>query len=163
MFVGSWDGHILMIKVRTKRQKSPKTMSLRFDLLKSEMRTWDYKPWRLVLKCWFFTCKNHKVVCGDDREQLQNTPQLIYMSLNKNSVYCVMPRSSKPPDTCKWGRPKLRGILKFSRRSWDIWFDERVNLECDLILLQLWSIIASSSRWPPPFKSLQITSSLLSL
>ena len=29
MFVGSWDGHILMIKVPTKRQKSPKTM--RFD------------------------------------------------------------------------------------------------------------------------------------
>ena len=47
-------------------------------------------------------------------EQLQNTPQLIYMSLDKNSVYCVMPRSSKPPDTCKWGGPKLRGILKFS-------------------------------------------------
>ena len=37
----------------------------------------------------------------DVSEQLQNTPQLIYMSLNKNSVYCVMPRSSKPPDTCK--------------------------------------------------------------
>ena len=36
------------------------------------------------------------------------------MSLNKNSVYCVMPRSSEPPDTCKWGGPKLRGILKFS-------------------------------------------------
>ena len=33
----------------------------------------------------------------------------------ENSVYCVMPRSSKPPDTCKWGGPKLRGILKFSR------------------------------------------------
>ena len=47
-------------------------------------------------------------------EQLQNTPQLIYMSLNKNSVYCVMPRSSEPPDTCKWGGPELRGILKFS-------------------------------------------------
>ena len=47
-------------------------------------------------------------------EQLQNTPQLIYMSLNKNSVYCVMPRSSKPPDTCKWGGNELRGILKFS-------------------------------------------------
>ena len=47
-------------------------------------------------------------------EQLQNTPQLIYMSLNKNSVYCVTPRSSEPPDTCKWGGPKLRGILKFS-------------------------------------------------
>ena len=27
-------------------------------------------------------------------EHFQNTPQLIYMSLNKNSVYCVMPRSS---------------------------------------------------------------------
>ena len=39
MFVGSWDGHILMIKVPTKRQKIPKTMSLRFDLLKIEMRT----------------------------------------------------------------------------------------------------------------------------
>ena len=47
-------------------------------------------------------------------EQLQNTPQLIYTSLNKNSVYCVMPRSSKPPDTCKWGGPELQGILKFS-------------------------------------------------
>ena len=48
-------------------------------------------------------------------EQLQNTPQLIYMSLKKNSVYCVMPRSSKPPDTCKWGGNELRGILKFSQ------------------------------------------------
>ena len=38
---------------------------------------------------------------AQNTEQLQNTPQLIYMSLNKNSVYCVMPRSSKPPDTCK--------------------------------------------------------------
>ena len=27
--------------------------------------------------------------------------KLIYMSLNKNNVYCVIPRSSKPPDTCK--------------------------------------------------------------
>ena len=35
------------------------------------------------------------------REQLQNTQPLIYMSLNKNSVCCVMPRSSKPPNTCK--------------------------------------------------------------
>ena len=52
--------------------------------------------------------------CAPLWEQLQNTPQLIYMSLNKNSVYCVMPRSSKPPDTCKWGGPELRGILKFS-------------------------------------------------
>ena len=59
-----------------------------------------------------FTWQNH---CFFSRsEQLQNTPQLIYMSLNKNSVYCVMPRSSKPPDTCKWGGNELRGILKFS-------------------------------------------------
>ena len=50
-------------------------------------------------------------MCIEQREQLQNTPQLIYMSLNKNSVYCVMPRSSKPLT----GGPKLRGILKFSR------------------------------------------------
>ena len=35
-----------------------------------------------------------------------------YMSLNKNNVYCVMPRSSKPPDTCKWGGPKWQGILQ---------------------------------------------------
>ena len=47
-------------------------------------------------------------------EQLQNIWLLIYMSLNKNSVYCVRPRSSKPPDTCKWDRPKWPGILKFS-------------------------------------------------
>ena len=45
-------------------------------------------------------------------EQLQNTRPLIYMSLNKDSVYCVMPRSSKPPDTCKWGGPKWPGILE---------------------------------------------------
>ena len=49
----------------------------------------------------------------EDLEQLQNTPQLIYMSLNKNSVYCVMPRSSKLPTHVN----ELRGILKFSRRS----------------------------------------------
>ena len=30
------------------------------------------------------------------------------------SIVSSMPRSSKPPDTCKWGGPKLRGILKFS-------------------------------------------------
>ena len=59
--------------------------------------------------------ENHSAKRKEMLEQLQNTPQLIYMSLNKNSVYCVMPRSSKPPDTCKWGGPKLRGILKFSR------------------------------------------------
>ena len=29
------------------------------------------------------------------------------MSLYKNNVYCAMPRSSRPPDTYKWGGPKL--------------------------------------------------------
>ena len=37
------------------------------------------------------------------------------------------------------------------------------NLEFDLILLQLWNKIALSSSWLPSFKSLQITSSFLSL
>ena len=51
-------------------------------------------------------------------EQLQNTRPLIHMSLNKNSVYCVMPRSSKPPDICKWGGPKWPGILQLDFHSW---------------------------------------------
>ena len=37
------------------------------------------------------------------------------------------------------------------------------SLEFDLILLQLWNKIALSSRWPSRFKSLQLTSSFLSL
>ena len=49
-------------------------------------------------------------------EQLQNTPQLIYMSLNKNSVYCVMPRSSKPPDT----RKDWKIIESFRRNNFTI-------------------------------------------
>ena len=53
------------------------------------------------LPVWSSTFLSHEKTCNDPLEQLQNTPQLIYMSLNKNSVYCVMPRSSKPPDTCK--------------------------------------------------------------
>ena len=67
-FAGSSDEGILMIKVRTKREKRPKTWSLRFDLLTIKMCTWDYKPWRLVLRCWFLTSMNHEVVCGGDRE-----------------------------------------------------------------------------------------------
>ena len=59
----------------------------------------DGKNWEKIYTTW---------------EQLQNTRPLIYMSLIKNNVYCVMPRSSKPPDTCKWGGPKWPGILKFS-------------------------------------------------
>ena len=112
-FAGSSDEDILMIKVRTKREKRSKTWSLRFDLLTIKMCTWDYKPWRLVLRCWFLTSMNHEVVCGGDREKFVTI---------------------------------IEGSLQF-----------------DLILLQLWNKITLSSRWPPSFKSLQITSSLLSL
>ena len=112
-FAGSSDEDILMIKVRTKREKRPKTWSLRFDLLTIKMCTWDYKPWRLVLRCWCLTSMNHEVMCGGDRE--------IFVTI-------------------------IEGSLQF-----------------DLILLQLWNKITLSSRWPPSFKSLQITSSLLSL
>ena len=34
--------------------------------------------------------------------KLQNTQPLISISLNKNSNYCYIPRSSKHTDTCKW-------------------------------------------------------------
>ena len=112
-FAGSSDEDILMIKVRTKREKRPKTWSLRFDLLTIKMCTRDYKPWRLVLRCWCLTSMNHEVMCGGDRE--------IFVTI-------------------------IEGSLQF-----------------DLILLQLWNKITLSSRWPPSFKSLQITSSLLSL
>ena len=71
----------------------------------------------------------------DRTEQLQNTPQLIYMSLNKNSVYCVMPRSSKPPDTCKWGGNELRGILKFSRPHFIT--EKPSSVTCNSILFTL--------------------------
>ena len=42
-----WLEVILIIKVRTKRKKRPKTWSLRFDLLTIEMCIWDYKSSRL--------------------------------------------------------------------------------------------------------------------
>ena len=67
-FAGSSDEDILMIKVRTKREKRPKTWSLRFDLLTITLCTSDNKPWRLVLRCWYLTLVHHQVVCGDDRE-----------------------------------------------------------------------------------------------
>ena len=65
VLAGPSDEDILMIKVRTKREKSPKTWSLRFELLKIKMCKWDRKPLRLALRCWCFTCKNHKVVFED--------------------------------------------------------------------------------------------------
>ena len=62
------DEDILKIKVRTKREKRPKTSSLRFDLLTIKMCTWDYNPWRLVIRYGCLTSMNHEVVGGDDRE-----------------------------------------------------------------------------------------------
>ena len=40
--------------------------------------------------------------------KLQNTGPLIYISLNHNSAYYVILRSSKDFDTCKTGGPKKR-------------------------------------------------------
>ena len=67
-FAGSSGEDILMIKVRTKREKRPKTWCLRFNLLTIKICTWDYKPWRLVLRCWFLISMNHEVMCGGNRE-----------------------------------------------------------------------------------------------
>ena len=55
VFAGPSDENISMIKVQTKYEKSPET--LRFDLLKIKMCRGDSRPWRLVLRCWCFTCK----------------------------------------------------------------------------------------------------------
>ena len=49
--------------------------------------------------------------------KLQNTPPLICISLNKNSIYCYIPRSSKLTNTCNgWAgvfcnRSQLRACL----------------------------------------------------
>ena len=94
--------------MRTKREKRPKTWSLRFDLLTVKMCIWDYKSSRLVLRCLCLASMNPEVVCGDDRE-----------------IFVMI----------------IEG----------------------LILLQLWNKIVESWRWPPSFKSIQITSSFLSL
>ena len=51
VFAGSSNEDTLWIKVRTKRKKRPKTWSLRFDLLKINMCTWDNNPWKLVIRC----------------------------------------------------------------------------------------------------------------
>ena len=51
----------------------------------------------------FITWWNRAVlICVETtRAILQNTRPLISISLNKNSNYCYIPRSSKPTDTCK--------------------------------------------------------------
>ena len=83
------------------------------------LRVCTYYVWKILHRSIVFEDFERSFHVGKLKvwEQLQNTPQLIYMSLNKNSVYCVMPRSSKPPDTCKWGGNELRGILKFSHQN----------------------------------------------
>ena len=43
MFVGTLDDDILMIKVRTERDKSPKMWSLKFDFTKIKMVTEEEK------------------------------------------------------------------------------------------------------------------------
>ena len=42
----------------------------------------------------------YKVVSMEIKAKLQNTPNLICILLNNNSIYCYIPRSSKHTDTC---------------------------------------------------------------
>ena len=63
------------------------------------LRVCTYYVWKILHRSIVFEDFERSFHVGKLKvwEQLQNTPQLIYMSLNKNSVYCVMPRSSKLP------------------------------------------------------------------
>ena len=65
---GSSDENIVMIKVRTKRDKGPKKWSLAFDLPKFKMFTRKDKFCRLVSRCWSFIVLIHGVVCCHDRQ-----------------------------------------------------------------------------------------------
>ena len=98
----------------------------------------NFKVTETLAETWYLSQTFYNHVYGwllRKWEQLQNTPQLIYMSLNKNSVYCVMPRSSKPPDTCKWGGNELRGILKFSPEMFQLIYLLFLQFE----FLSIWS------------------------
>ena len=66
VFSGSSDENIVMIKVRTKRDKGPKKWSLAFDLPKFKMFTREYKLCKLVSGCWSFIVMIHGVVCCHD-------------------------------------------------------------------------------------------------
>ena len=55
--------------------------------LKVTLRIWNE---------WFFFFR----FCLNYWAKLQNTPPLIRVSLNENSIYCYIPRSSKHTDTC---------------------------------------------------------------
>ena len=67
-FLACLDEDILMIKVRTERDKSPKKWSLEFDLTKIKMFPGEDKRWRLVSRCWSFIVKSHGVIYWDDRQ-----------------------------------------------------------------------------------------------
>ena len=62
VFAGTLDEYILIIKLRTERDKSPKKWSLEFDLTKIKMFTGEDKRWRLVSRCWSFIVMNHGVI-----------------------------------------------------------------------------------------------------
>ena len=60
--------HVIHMYSSANKKNWPKTWSLRFDILMINVCIWDYKPGRLVLRCWCLTPINHKVACGDDLE-----------------------------------------------------------------------------------------------
>ena len=68
VFAGTLDEDILIIKVRTERDKSPKEWSFEFDLTKIKMFPGEDKQWRLVSRCWIFIVKSHGVIYWDDRQ-----------------------------------------------------------------------------------------------
>ena len=129
-FAGSSDEDILMIKVRTKREKRPKTWSLRFDLLTIKMCTRGNKPWRLVLRCWCLTSVNHEVVCRDDREILvtiiaelaERSPIIIQNNSNSSSRKSL---DVRPYDrTAGTPTPRLCSEVQWSVHwapSWTTW------------------------------------------
>ena len=60
------------------------------EKLSGRVKLEDHSPkWQAFRNVSFQPCK------------LQNTGPIICMSLNKNGIYCVMPRSIKSSDTCK--------------------------------------------------------------
>ena len=102
VFAGTLDEDILIIKVRTERDKSPKEWSLEFDLTKIKIFTGEDKQWWLVSRCWSFIVKNHGVIYWDDREtrhpiwEENYEIELIFLQLwSKFSSYFRRPPSFK--------------------------------------------------------------------
>ena len=102
VFAGTLDEDILIIKVRTERDKSPKKWSLEFGLTKIKMFTGEDKQWRLVSRCRSFIVKSHGVICWDDRQirdpiwEGNFELELIFLQLwSKFSSYFRLPPSFK--------------------------------------------------------------------